>query len=62
MRFAKRLGYVAGMFFILLNILAAIHACKFTHFTAGGERMDKLQLTPLTKAKLLFTGPIIPGL
>ncbi|NDC40287.1 MAG: alpha/beta fold hydrolase, partial [Chitinophagia bacterium] len=45
-----------GGLFILLNILAAIHAWKFTHFSAQGLRNEELHLTPATQLRLLFMG------
>jgi len=42
--------------FICLNIIAAIHAYKFTHFSATGTRTERLNLSFASKLRLLFTG------
>lgn len=41
---------------VLLNVIAAIHAWKFTHYSAHGTPNEQLKLDAMTKAKLLFTG------
>lgn len=44
--------------FTILNVMAFIHAYKFTHFsqTQSERTKDPKDLAPLTKAKILFTG------
>lgn len=43
--------------FLLLNVLAAIHAYKFTHYTNDkSAKTDADQLTTTDKIKVLFTG------
>lgn len=48
----------ATTLFILLNAVAALHAYKFTHFSASpsATRFEDIQLTPIAKLKLLLTG------
>jgi len=42
--------------FVLINIIAALQAYKFTHFSGGGVRTERINLTPIKKLELLFTG------
>jgi pimeloyl-ACP methyl ester carboxylesterase len=56
MSIAKRAGWLLLSLFILLNIIAAIQAWKFTHFQNGGIRTERIHLSPLKKVQLLFTG------
>jgi uncharacterized protein len=43
--------------FIAVNLIAFMHAYRFTHFTSDGQRTpDPARLSSLSKAKLLFTG------
>jgi uncharacterized protein len=55
-----RLGTVAVNLFIGLNVIAAFHAYKFTHFSKAGVKMEQIKLTLFEKAKLLFLGVDIP--
>jgi alpha-beta hydrolase superfamily lysophospholipase len=41
---------------LFLNIIAAMHAYKFTHFKNGGIRTERIHLTTTKKIQLLFTG------
>ncbi len=53
----KRFLFFSLFVFILLNILAAVHAYRFTHFTKGEKhpiRVNKLSFND--KLKLIFTG------
>lgn len=54
----KRIGWGLLVLFVVLNIVAFIHAYKFTHFTRQSvERTkDPAALSSFTKVKLLFTG------
>ena len=56
MRSLKRLAWLILILFMLLNILSAFHAYKFTHFTSGGTRTERIHLAPLKKMELIFTG------
>lgn len=42
--------------FSVLNVIAAIHAYKFTHFSANGVRNENIDLSVATKLKLLLIG------
>lgn len=42
--------------FLFSNVLAAVHAYKFTHFSNSGVRNERIKLTGLKKLQLLFTG------
>ena len=42
--------------FLGLNIIAALHAYKFTHFKKSGVRTERINLTTVKKIELLFTG------
>jgi len=53
--FIKRLTRVLLTLFILLNVVAAIHAYKFTHFSSAGARTS-MQLTSAQKLSFLFSG------
>ena len=42
--------------FLILNVVTAFHAYKFTHFSSKGIRMDNIQLNLLEELKIFFTG------
>jgi esterase/lipase len=44
------------LIFLSVNIIAALHAYKFTHFSESGIRSERLNLTFSKKLELLFTG------
>lgn len=54
----KRILWAALIAFVALNIIAFIHAYKFTHFStgAGTRTKDPKELSAFDKAKTLFTG------
>jgi alpha-beta hydrolase superfamily lysophospholipase len=58
MKFLKRTIRVLLILFLLLNVIAAFHAWKFTHFYAPGSFRNKLpeQMSVLEKAKMLLFG------
>ncbi len=55
-RVLKKAAWAIALLFILMNIVAANHAYKFTHFCDGGTRTERLNLSFANKVKLLFTG------
>ena len=56
-KFLKRVLYFFVAIFILLNIMAAFHAHKFTHFYAGIPKAKKPEeMTGLEKAGFVFFG------
>ncbi|RAW02762.1 alpha/beta hydrolase [Pseudochryseolinea flava] len=54
----KKLALLIAAVFILMNVVAYIHAYRFTHFstTATARTKDPTELTILDKLKVLFTG------
>ncbi|WP_179225553.1 alpha/beta hydrolase [Hymenobacter mucosus] len=54
----KRLLLFATIAFVVMNVVAAFHAWRFTHFTieAGTHTDNPEQLTPLEKIGVLLTG------
>ena len=52
----KSLALIVGVLFLAINIIAAVHAYKFSHFSAAGTRMENLKLTFGEELKLLFMG------
>lgn len=52
----RRLLITLAILFVVANIIAASHAYHFTHFAAGGKRVDPYNMSAATKVKLLFTG------
>ncbi len=54
----KRIGWIVVILFVLLNIISAIHAYKFTHFTTENVRKTPKpeKLTFSEKVKTLFAG------
>ncbi len=52
----RNLSWTLLLFCLAGNIIAAVHAYKFTHFTSGGVRTERLNLSFFSKVKLLFTG------
>lgn len=58
MKLLKRTFRVLLILFLLLNIIAAFHAWKFTHFYAQGSFRNKLpeQMNVLEKAQMLLLG------
>ncbi len=55
-RIAKRTGWLILILFVVLNIIVAVQAYKFTHFKIGGTRKERIHLTFAKKLQLLFTG------
>ncbi|MBO9731886.1 MAG: alpha/beta fold hydrolase [Chitinophaga sp.] len=57
-RFLKRTGWVCLSLFLLLNIIAAFHAWKFTHFYDENGRRNKQpeQMTTREKLGIIFFG------
>ncbi|WP_177192017.1 alpha/beta hydrolase [Chitinophaga arvensicola] len=57
-RFFKRLAWVVLSLFVVLNIVIAFHAWKFTHFYDEGGRRNKLpeQMSTGEKMKIIFFG------
>ncbi|MEV4882833.1 alpha/beta hydrolase [Chitinophaga ginsengisegetis] len=57
-RFFKRLAWTCVVLFILLNIIGAFHAWKFTHFYEDGGRRNKLpeQMSTGEKIKTILFG------
>lgn len=54
----RRLLWVIGFVFVVMNVIAFLHAYKFTHFTASAfERTkDPKKLSVSSKMKILFSG------
>jgi uncharacterized protein len=53
----KKVFTLLMLIFLGVNVLAFIHAYKFTHFSSrDDERTNPLELTPMTKTKVLLTG------
>ncbi len=48
--------WTLAILFVAVNAITAIHAYKFTHFSNGGIRTERINLSFLNKIKLLFTG------
>lgn len=42
-KWLKRVGYTLLILFVLINIIAAFHAYKFTHFYADAKPVKKPQ-------------------
>ncbi len=60
-KWLKRIGYIIMVMFVLLNIMAAFHAYKFTHFYTGIPKPKKSEeLTFGDKASALFFGIKFP--
>lgn len=57
-RIAKRSIWILIIIFLCMNVVAAFHAYKFTHFnpTAQSKTKGAKQLTLASKLKVLFTG------
>lgn len=57
-RFFKRLAWALIVLFVLLNIIGAFHAWKFTHFYDDGGRRNKLpeQMSTAEKLKMILFG------
>jgi alpha-beta hydrolase superfamily lysophospholipase len=58
MKFIKRIVYFLSVFFIIINIVAAFHAYKFTHFIEGNGQLTQSpkKLSGLEKIKALVFG------
>jgi pimeloyl-ACP methyl ester carboxylesterase len=59
MRIKKRIKTILWLFvigFVLLNILAFVHAYKFTHYTNAGEEESSYEIEAFNKLDLLLTG------
>ena len=58
----KRTAALAlGLAFVLLNVVAYLHAWSMTHFTRGGAKTQGAEhLSPLGKVAVLFTGVRVP--
>ena len=56
-KWLKRVGYTFLVLFILVNIIAAFHAYKFTHFYADAHPVKKpQQMSTGDKMKAIFFG------
>lgn len=57
-RFFKKLAWTVVVLFILLNVIGAFHAWKFTHFYEDGGRRNKLpeQMSTAEKLKTILFG------
>jgi alpha-beta hydrolase superfamily lysophospholipase len=50
-----------GLAFVLLNVVAYLHAWSMTHFTRGGAKtLGAQRLSPFGKVAVLFTGVHVP--
>jgi alpha-beta hydrolase superfamily lysophospholipase len=57
----RRLAALAVALFVLLNVVAFLHARAFTHYAAGGTRTGAVQsLSRWQKVKTLLTGITLP--
>ncbi len=52
----RRILWAMVLLFVVANVIAAMQAYKFTHYKDGGEKTASINLTPLKKVQLLFTG------
>ena len=52
----KRSLWTVLILFVIANGIAAMHAYKFTHFSANGVRVSELGLTFLQKLQLVVSG------
>ncbi|KOS05061.1 hypothetical protein AM493_02690 [Flavobacterium akiainvivens] len=60
-KYLKRIARILLVIFILMNVIAAFHAYKFTHFSeTAAPRTKADSLTPLQKLKIVFTGVDAP--
>lgn len=61
-RWAKRGGFVLLCVFVGLNVIAFLHAYKFTHFAPAFSQKTQTPdaLSPIQKVKTLLTGVTIP--
>ena len=56
-KWLKRIGYTLFALFVLINIIAAFHAYKFTHFYADAKPVKKPQeMSGAEKLKAVFFG------
>lgn len=56
-KWLKRVGYTLFVLFVLINIIAAFHAYKFTHFYIGAKPVKKPQeMSTGEKIKAVFLG------
>lgn len=56
-KWLKRVGYTFLVLFVLVNIIAAFHAYKFTHFYADASPVKKPQeMSTVDKMKAIFFG------
>lgn len=56
----KRSLQFVVILFIAANVVAAMHAYKFTHYSTDGERVSELGLSLSQKLKLVVTGVDLP--
>jgi len=61
-KISKRLLFIGATIFILMNVVAAFHAYKFTHFAPANtvRTADPRQLSLSEKIKTIFTGVSLP--
>lgn len=54
----RRTFWLLGTLFLCINVIAYLHAYKFTHFAKliSERTSDPKELSPLAKSKILFTG------
>ncbi|MES2730534.1 MAG: hypothetical protein V4714_02255 [Bacteroidota bacterium] len=62
MRLLKRLGGFVLVLFLLLNVMAAFHAYRFTHFydDESLRRVKPEDLSAVEKAQIVFFGVRLP--
>ena len=57
----RSVAIASGVLFLAANVLAFLHAWRFTHFVEGAERTGRPEeLSFWTKASVLFTGVDVP--
>ena len=52
----RRSGIAFAVMFVFINIIAAVHAYKFTHFSKDSAKTHDSGLSAAQKVALLFTG------
>lgn len=62
MKWIRKAGYLLIIIFIVMNLIAAFHAYKFTHFSTSQTEKTKTpsQLTLVEKLQTIFFGVSIP--
>ena len=60
MKFLRRIFRILLVLFVLLNVIAAFHAYKFTHFYAGMDvakkKPEQMSIWDKTNATYIFSG------